>query len=303
MRFTLATVVLVLAATIGAASAGSAEPTMPAIQITAPNGAVSTMIGTMHVGYPGLRQPDPAIVQRARVLVVEHGLDESPSQDDLAPAPFAELDWSGPLPRAHWAKDIDDRQLERLRTNLQCVTDRQITREHIALLLTTRVPRLLAMFAFVPRNRLPSRDAILLQGAKARGIEVVPLETPQAIADRRRAIPDHIYGQQLRYGLNADLDTLYRQLVRALNSGDYDAIAAIVAATHASATDAATVHRILIRERNAAWMPRLTAELNKGNAVVAIGAAHLPGTDGLLALLTRAGYRVQRTQVPGSAPQ
>ena len=39
-------------------------------------------------------------------------------------------------------------------------------------------------------------------------------------------------------------------------------------------------------------MPRLVSELTKGNAVVAVGALHLPSDDGLLALLEDAGFRI-----------
>ncbi|QBE66348.1 TraB/GumN family protein [Pseudoduganella lutea] len=43
----------------------------------------------------------------------------------------------------------------------------------------------------------------------------------------------------------------------------------------------------------------LVSELNSGNAVVAVGAAHLPGPDGLVSLLTQAGYRIRPTRIPG----
>lgn len=87
--------------------------------------------------------------------------------------------------------------------------------------------------------------------------------------------------------------------MRALNQGDYATIAHTVVTSFDNPADAALSHRILVSERNAAWMPRLIAELNAGNAVVAVGAAHLPGSDGLVTLLTNAGYRVKPIVVPG----
>ncbi len=48
----------------------------------------------------------------------------------------------------------------------------------------------------------------------------------------------------------------------------------------------------LLDDRNVKWMPTLKNVFNKGNAFVAVGALHLPGDAGLLALLREAGYKV-----------
>jgi len=50
--------------------------------------------------------------------------------------------------------------------------------------------------------------------------------------------------------------------------------------------------RRLLTERNTRMAERMRARLNEGDAFIAIGAAHLPGRDGLLYLLERDGYRV-----------
>jgi hypothetical protein len=46
--------------------------------------------------------------------------------------------------------------------------------------------------------------------------------------------------------------------------------------------------------RNKAWMPKILRELNKGDAFIAVGADHLFGTAGIIALLTNHGYVVTR---------
>ena len=50
----------------------------------------------------------------------------------------------------------------------------------------------------------------------------------------------------------------------------------------------------LIVERNKFWMKRLNREITTGNVVVAVGAGHLSGKSGLLYLLRRRGFTVER---------
>ncbi|QWF63018.1 TraB/GumN family protein (plasmid) [Ralstonia solanacearum] len=54
----------------------------------------------------------------------------------------------------------------------------------------------------------------------------------------------------------------------------------------------------MVHDRNLAWMPGLRQALDAGGAVIAVGAAHLPGPDGLVALLRADGYRIDETTVP-----
>lgn len=49
----------------------------------------------------------------------------------------------------------------------------------------------------------------------------------------------------------------------------------------------------LLDERNKNWMPKLKEVLNQGDAFVAVGALHLVGETGLVALLRKAGYVVK----------
>jgi hypothetical protein len=62
----------------------------------------------------------------------------------------------------------------------------------------------------------------------------------------------------------------------------------------AVAQGAAGMEERLLRRRNAAWLPVIeAATAGAPRVVVAAGAAHLPGEDGVLRLLERAGWRVE----------
>lgn len=53
---------------------------------------------------------------------------------------------------------------------------------------------------------------------------------------------------------------------------------------------------LLIHERNARMLKRLLPILSEGRAFVAVGALHLPGDDGLIALLRTSGYSLTRLE-------
>ncbi|MBY0239151.1 MAG: TraB/GumN family protein [Burkholderiaceae bacterium] len=85
----------------------------------------------------------------------------------------------------------------------------------------------------------------------------------------------------VRVGLAA----LYDALAAVVNRGDHDAIGPMVQSTYDAPEDGALVQRILLAERNAAWLVRLRTELDQGHAAVVVDVAHLGGADGLVALL------------------
>lgn len=53
----------------------------------------------------------------------------------------------------------------------------------------------------------------------------------------------------------------------------------------------------LIEGRNRAWVDKLAPSLRSGGVFVAVGAGHLPGSQGLIALLRLAGFTVEPVQI------
>ncbi|MCL4066796.1 TraB/GumN family protein [Pseudomonas sp. GX19020] len=58
----------------------------------------------------------------------------------------------------------------------------------------------------------------------------------------------------------------------------------------------------LLVERNAIWMEKIRMLADQGNAVIAVGASHLPGDLGLVSMIRDAGYQVERVALPGEMP-
>jgi len=94
---------------------------------------------------------------------------------------------------------------------------------------------------------------------------------------------------------DGEVQQLFEALTEAWLRGDLDRLVELSEANPMLAnadTNSAFEHRV-IDERNKRMAKRMQPLLNKGGAFVAIGALHLPGEEGVLALLTEAGYSVR----------
>jgi len=92
-------------------------------------------------------------------------------------------------------------------------------------------------------------------------------------------------------GIDTEMTNISR-LTDAWKSGDAPTVERIVLADLKE--DAVMYQRLLV-DRNKAWMPKLEALFaRQGRAFVVVGAAHLIGPDGLLAMLKSRGYSVEQ---------
>lgn len=88
---------------------------------------------------------------------------------------------------------------------------------------------------------------------------------------------------------------LLKKLINAWRSGDMNFIQSEVL-EKTQQQDPAT-YRLMFSDRNHRWLPQLAQMFNQpGHEFVLVGAAHLPGDDGVLKLLTQAGFKVEQIQ-------
>jgi uncharacterized protein YbaP (TraB family) len=165
---------------------------------------------------------------------------------------------------------------------------------------------LLEMGSRVPAKSL---DEQVVDLARAAGVEVRSLESQQ----EQFAAFDCL-------GLSEHLLILREALQMPL--GFFDELNEAVMDLYAQQQVAALVHRLThavphgdsaglaakhladcaIDKRNARFVRALVPSLQEGGAFVAVGAAHLPGPEGVLARLRGLGFEVQRVPAPTSAP-
>jgi uncharacterized protein YbaP (TraB family) len=240
------------------------------------------------------------VLRGAKRFVVETSLTEGPQPAVLnrEQAVDAEV-LAGRANRASWAAPLTAAQVGLLQQRLACYTPAWAAQTEN--MLQQKSPRMAAGFIWIPcvAAGMASRDAILAAAAKHFNVPEVPLETQVDAENRRRAVPDRLYLRQLMAGLDgATQRSDFARAVTAFNRGDYVEIAAISNPDRGFPEDAALYHRLMVHDRNLAWMPALRKALDAGDAVVAVGAAHLPGRDGLIELLQKDGYQIRETILP-----
>ena len=144
----------------------------------------------------------------------------------------------------------------------------------------------------------PVVDMRLGEHAKEKGIPVVGLETIELQLAALASVPDDEQLQMLKVGLKyADrtsdlLETLLQlYLKRQMGAAmPFQIALAEKLGVPASAFDG--FQKALLVDRNASMAKKAAPLLEQGQAFIAVGALHLPGRTGLVALLREAGYIV-----------
>lgn len=296
-----AILVAALCAIVIFCAAPARAQSVPALRITAPNGATSVLMGSIHIAVEGLREPHQSVLDDAKVLVLEKdpqdgwpGLSRA-----LDGASLSAFQKTGLLPPAPWARALTDEQVREITRRVSCNLRAPLeAARHTTTLLLAQASALSAMeVSLLPcRPALPpGREAHLssLAGPKLRW-----LETQAEVEPLRLSIPNRIYLQHIEAALGPRAGSAIDQVAKALNTGDYD----LVAKTFNSMTDddaaKALYEQTMIVSRNRAWLPSLMRFLDEGHAVVVVGAMHLPGAQGLIQLLQQRGYRVEARWLP-----
>lgn len=282
---------LLLAA--GHAPAATTTPTLPvpagvwAFSVTAPNGAHNTLMGSLHVADRHLRQPDPRLIRDARVVVLEHpGLG------------------TGTVASTPWRKAVSPADIDALRLHFSCKLPFPAET-----LVNNVVGTLLAQPTSVAATQLAydgcdsvgyePRDVIIQQAQVRYRIQLTYLETDEAVVGLEKRVSSDISGRGVHFALSNDAAILKADTVDALNNGDYAKVDAVSAKAFAAiGLEYGPFYDLMVRQRNENWMQTLPPLLDMGGAFVLVGAGHLPGKQGLIALLRTRGYIVQPVQLP-----
>lgn len=139
-------------------------------------------------------------------------------------------------------------------------------------------------------SQTASYEMTLVRMAQEVQKEVKGLESIQEQTEAMATIP---YPQQAKYlsELLNDFDkqkALFGKMVELYKSQDINGLLSYMM-EQSGGIDFSTV---LLNERNQKWIPKIALLAAEKPTFFAVGAGHLPGKDGVLALLRKAGYRV-----------
>jgi uncharacterized protein len=122
---------------------------------------------------------------------------------------------------------------------------------------------------------------------RARGAKK-PIEALETWEEQLAALDAAVNLDDLKEAIHAR-KTMKCDLTRLINSyrtGDTETMQALLVIPR--------TRDALLTPRNKKWMPALEKQFATGGAFVAVGLGHLLGDDGLVAMLQRAGYTVER---------
>jgi uncharacterized protein len=271
---------------------------VPALRVTAPNGASNILIGSFHIPVDGLRQPAASVFNGIQRYVIE-GLPDANAPSALARlAPEVE---QGRSVRADWSKALTDAQIHLMREQARC-TGAGLDVDAALRYASTESAGFIAMCHCASAGLL-SRDVLLSAAAYAHGLPPSVLETPAQVDKQRAAVPERIYQYALFRAFTPRSWQEQRRAANALDRGVYDEILQALRDLAANAADANIFYELMVADRNRSWMPTLMRYLDEGNAFVNVGAAHLPGPKGLVALLRETGYKVEPISLPQDGAQ
>jgi len=144
---------------------------------------------------------------------------------------------------------------------------------------------------------LPSLDAAIATTYKSSDARIAGLET---LLEQFTSMSDMPMPQQVDWLLEAiklhsEIDDFTETLVHlylAQDTGMLTAWSRDLTLKHGSESTWTSFKSLLIDTRNKRMAERAAPFINEGNAFIAVGALHLPGENGLVELLRKAGYKV-----------
>lgn len=136
-----------------------------------------------------------------------------------------------------------------------------------------------------------SYELSLMGLAKKQKSEVIGLET----VEEQMAVFDSIpYADQARMlvTLMDSMPQARREFEKMVEVYKRQDIAGLYALTLESEFDMEKHQEVLLTDRNKRWIPIIEQQVAEKPTFIAVGAAHLGGEEGVIALLRKAGYRV-----------
>jgi uncharacterized protein len=145
----------------------------------------------------------------------------------------------------------------------------------------------------MPCDNTSAMEQVIMQNAKEHGKNIKGLESMAYQAGILDSIPYKLQAEQLvQYIDNAGKesgDTELSQMWKAYNDQDLEKLEELIVKSDIGMSNYTD---LLLYRRNRNWVSQLKNLLPKKSLLIAVGAGHLPGENGVISLLRKAGYTV-----------
>lgn len=254
-------------------------------------GATSWVVGTMHSADPAVATPWPALRQtmnRVDSVTVELVLDDTAV---VAMRRAMTLDDGRTLGEIAGPKRMDRIEAVGATYGIPVEALQQFRPWAVNMIFSTPPSELKRQAA-----GQPMLDNVLRNYGESRGLQIYGIET---IKEQIAIFADYSEKDQLALldmtlGMQSEIQSQFDDLREAWLAGDlarlYKSAMEVPPGADTALLD--EFIRRLVHERNRRMANRIAPVLDQGNGLIAVGALHLPGDDGLLALLQKKGYRI-----------
>ncbi len=250
-------------------------------RVTSPTGATSFIYGTIHIGDSAVfRQRDSILIvlKASRRLYAEIDLDSVASQV-LANPPSMFLE-DGKTLRDFYAQADYELIMTVLRKKMGPLAGAANRMK------PSMIVAILAKDEVASESDLVGMDQFLWQTATRVGIERRGVETALEQLHVLDSMPPSILLDFVKNG--HEQDSMFQQLIHMYTTEDLAAVGELMK----EMDDWGTFGAMINDDRNARMVKRLQPEFAHGGILLAVGALHLPGSNGLLSRLERVGFHV-----------
>jgi uncharacterized protein len=153
-----------------------------------------------------------------------------------------------------------------------------------------------------PKPESGTYEEVMAAAAKKRGIKIGALERLDEQFAVMAALPDRFAIASIKEyaGHPERADRMIERMIALYNAGKYEDLYRLaIEEGPKNPADSKFFLDKLIVERNRHMVERMGGMLERGNALIVIGALHFPGKDGIVDLLRRQHYKVSEIDASG----
>ena len=272
-------------------------------KVEKPGVAPSWLFGTMHLTDPRVIALTPAAqaaFDKAGTVVVEavDALDPKTAAATMMQNPDLVMFTDGrkltdlldPEERVRVAEELEERGMP------------LVAIQHMKPWVVSSALALPACEMARKQSGAPFLDARLARDAKAAGKTLLGLETIVSQLEAMNSLPMevHVDGLVATLALEDRLDDMIETMIVLYKREEvgmvWPLLESVTPQQPGSNESYAAFEKVMVTARNHGMVSNARPVLEKGNAFIAVGALHLPGEEGVVELLRKAGYAVTRAE-------